>query len=104
MFWLFFLLIGCAAIAARLMKLNATSRCLAHGLIGSVAGYMLAPLVGVVVGLVPSVMIEPQYFTGSFIGCIAPFALFLACITSASGVLLGFFVGGYIGFRRRIHA
>ena len=104
MFWLPFALIGCAALATRLMKFHVASRCLSHGLLGSIAGYVIAPLVGALVGSVPSVMIEPRYFTRPFMGCIAPAALFLACTTSILGVLLGFAIGGYIGFRRGTHA
>jgi hypothetical protein len=104
MFWLPFVLTGCAAIAAKLMKLSVASRCLSYGLAGSVAGYAFAPLVGVLVGLVPSIMVEPQYFTRPFNGCIAPFALFLACMTSITGVLLGFVAAGYVRFRGRTRA
>ncbi len=99
MFWVFFVLVSGAAIATRFMKRRAASRCLAYGLIGSIAGYVLALLTGALVGLVPSVMLEPQYFTRPFNGCIDPAALFLVCMTSISGVLLGFGAGGYIGFR-----
>lgn len=103
-FWWLFVLIGGAAIATRLMKFRAASRCLAYGLAGSLAGYLLAPLLGALVGLVPTVMIDPQYFTRPFVGCIAPFAAFLTCVTSFSGVLLGFVAGASIAFRRRTRA
>jgi len=104
MFWLPFALIGCAALVTRLTKFDVASRCLTHGLLGSFAGYVIAPLVGALVGSVPSVMIEPRYFIRPFMGCIAPSALFLACTTLILGILLGFATGGYIGFRRGAHA
>jgi hypothetical protein len=104
MFSLPFGLISCIAVATRLLNLKTTSRSLAYGLVGSVGGYALAPPIGALVGLVPSVMIEPQYFIHPFYGCIAPTALGLACVTSFSGVVVGFVAGSYIGFRSRIHA
>ena len=104
MVWILFVLLACAAIAAGLLKSKAATRCLIGALLGSLAGYLLAPLLGTLVGLVPSVMIEPQYFTRPFCGCIATWPLFLACMTAVSGVLLGLVAGAYIGFRRRGHA
>src|SRR5436190_11423889 len=94
MLWLFFVLVACAIVATKLFRLNTAARYLSYGLAGSVAGFMAAPVFGALVGFVPSVMIEPQYFLHAFIGCIAPFAVFLACMNSITGVLLGFFAGG----------
>jgi hypothetical protein len=104
MFWPVFLLLGFAAITVEILGYKTAARCLVGGLLGSVVGYVFAPLIGTLFGSVPGVMIEPQYFTQPFRGCIAPSALFLACMTSISGVLLGFFAGSYIGFRGRPHA
>ena len=50
MFWVPIVLIGCATVVTRLMKLHRASGCLVHGLIGSAAGFVLAPLIGVLVG------------------------------------------------------
>jgi len=104
MLWLLFVLIGSAAIVTRLMRLNVASRCLTLGLLGSAAGFLISPLVGALLGSVLSVMLEPQYFFRPFNGCIAPFTLFLAFMTSISGVLLGLAGGAYIGIRKRGHA
>jgi hypothetical protein len=100
MFWLVSVVAGCAAIAAGFLKREGIRRFLIGGLVGSFVGCLLAPLIGVSVGLVPSPMIEPQYLVRPFYGCIAPGALAVACIVSASGFPLGFAVGGYISFRR----
>jgi hypothetical protein len=99
MFSVPFILIGCAAIATRLLKFNTASRSLWYALGGALAGYALAPLIGALVGSVPHVMIEPRYFVETYMGCIAPFGLFLAYLTSVSGTFIGFLVGGFIGFR-----
>ncbi len=103
-FWPVLVLLGCAAIAARLLRLKAAGRILKCGLIGSFAGYLLTPVIGASVGVVPPVMIEPWYLVHPFIGCIAPGPLGLACMFSAAGVVLGFLAGGCIYFRRRNHA
>jgi|SRR5689334_6996003 len=97
-----FILIGCAAIATRLMKFSTASRSLSYALLGALAGYALAPLVGALAGFLPHVMIEPYYFVHTFVGCIAPSALFLAYLTSFCGVFVGFLVGGFIGFRSNL--
>ena len=81
------------------MKLDVASRTLSYGLVGTLAGYALAPLVGALVGSVPRVLIDPRYFVRPFMGCIAPFPLFLAYMTSFCGIFLGVLAGGFIGFR-----
>jgi hypothetical protein len=99
MFLVPFILISCAAIATRLLKFHTASRSLSYGLLGALAGYAVAPLVGALVGSVPHVMIEPRYFVETYMGCIAPAGLLIAYITSSFGILVGFLVGGFIGFR-----
>ena len=94
-----FILIACAAVAARLMKSNVASRSLWYALAGALTGYGLGPLLGALAGSVPHVMIEPRYFVETFMGCIAPSALLMAYMTSFFGILVGFLVGGFIGFR-----
>jgi len=96
-----FLLAGCAAIVARLISRKAASRCLIFGLLGSFAGIAIAPLAGVLVGSVASIMVEPRYFIHRFVGCISPFAIFLAYTTLIAGALLGCAGGAYIAIRRR---
>lgn len=104
MFWLPFVLVGFAAIALRIGGRKAASRFLAHGFVGAIGGFVIAPLVGALVGSVPLVMIQPQYFFRPFIGCIAPAALFLASMTCISGVLLGFAGATYVSVSRPSHA
>jgi hypothetical protein len=99
MFLVPFLLLACAALATRLMKFDSASRTLWYGLTGALCGYALAPLVGALVGSVPHIMIEPRYFVETYMGCIAPFGLLLAYMTSFCGIFIGFLVGGFIGFR-----
>jgi hypothetical protein len=101
-FSVLFILIACAAIATRLMKLNTASRTLWYGLAGALCGYALAPLVGALAGSVPHIMIEPRYFVRPFMGCIAPSALLLAYMTSFCGIFIGFLAGGFIGFRSNL--
>jgi hypothetical protein len=104
MFWIFFLLLACAIMAGSVLKYKAATRGLVGALLGSLGGYFLAPLVGALLGNVPTIMIEPYYFTHPFYGCIAPWPLLLAWVTSISGTLLGLFAGTYMGFRFKAHA
>jgi hypothetical protein len=103
-FWFPFALVSCIAIAAHLLSLRTTARCLNSALLGAGVGYVLTPLAGAQLGLVPDVMIEPQYFIHPYYGCIAPGPLGWACATEFLGVVLGFIAGAYVGFRRRTHA
>jgi hypothetical protein len=102
MFLVPFLLLGCAALATRLMNFNTASRILWYGLAGALCGYALAPLIGALSGSVPHVMIKPRYVIETFIGCISPAGLFLAYMTSFCGIFIGFLVGGFIGFRNNL--
>ena len=65
------------------------------GAIGSFAGYAIAPLMGALIGLVPKVMVEPQYFFTRYYGCIAPDILPIALLIPFAGSLLGFVAGLY---------
>jgi len=98
MFLVPFILIGCAALATRFLKFESASRSLSFGLLGALAGYALAPLLGALLGSVPHVMIEPRYFVETYIGCIAPSTLFTAYLTSFCGIMIGFLAGGFVGF------
>lgn len=104
MFLVPFLLIGIAALATRLMKFDSASRSLCYGLVGAFAGFALAPLIGALVGSVPHVMIEPRYFVETYIGCISPYGLLKAYLTSFFASLVGFLLGGFIGFRGSLPA
>ena len=104
MLWPVFLLLGCAAVAAGILRYKTVAHFLVGGLFGSFVGYLFAPLVGTLLGSVPKVMIELQYFTQPFYGCIAAWPLFLACMTSIVGVFVGLVGGAYIAFRSRSRA
>ena len=106
MFWLPFALIGCAALATRLTKFDVASRCLTHGLLGSFAGYVIAPLVGALVGSVMAVvgsgLVEKAIKAMADLGVsgsivrITPAVIGYAVL---GAVVLGFFGGLYPAWR-----
>jgi hypothetical protein len=104
MFWIWFFLLACAAVFCRFMKSKGATHCLVGALFGSFCGFVLAPLLGALLGSVPTLMIEPYYFTHPFYGCIAPWPSLLACVTLILGTIVGLFVGAYAGLRWRGHA
>ena len=71
---------------------TASSRVL-RGVGGSGLGFLLAPLIATACDVIPSVVIQPRYFSEFFIGCIPPVAIASVYVSSALGVLLGFVAG-----------
>ena len=106
-FLLMLLAIPCGvALMSRISgRFRSASGCMIGGVIGAVLGWLLLPLAGVVVGLVPAVLVEPQYFIERFVGCIAPFPLFLGVASCFLGAFAGFAGGVFsVIHRRRRHA
>jgi hypothetical protein len=95
-----------AAVVTHLIRRSqAVSSGIAWGLIGSAIGFVAAPPLAVLAGLIPDVMVQREYFTRPFIGCISPAACLFLFVSSSTGVLGCFSAGFWFGIkRRRTHA
>jgi len=83
-----------AIFCAHGLRRREVSQRILRGVIGSAFGFIVSPPIAALAGLIPDLMIQPEYFAQPFLGCISPASIFLLYATTAFAVLAGF-VGGF---------
>jgi hypothetical protein len=89
-----------AAVVTHLVRRSrVVSSAIAWGLICSAVGFVAAPPLAVLVGLIPDIMVQREYFTRSLL--VSPTVCFCLLATSTTGVFACFSAGFWFGIRRR---